>query len=270
MKKHISAAIAVAVTSIALPLAAQQDTQKEIERYRQMLADGNPAELLELRGEELWKKKRGSKNVSLEACDLGAGAGVVTNVNAILPRYFADVDRVMDLESRVVQCEVAIQGLKYEDLVKRPYSLNQAEPQTEHEALVAYVVGQSRGAKVNVPQTHPKERASYLRGEQIFFYKGGPYDFACATCHGVDGQRIRLQDLPNFQKADNAQRAFTTWPAYRVSQGAMRTMQWRLFDCFRQQRFPELAFLSPASIDLITYMGVKAKDGTMDTPAIKR
>ncbi len=111
---------------------------------------------------------------------------------------------------------------------------------------------------------------SFLRGEKMFFFKGGPYDFACATCHGVDGQRIRLQDLPNFQKADNAQRAFTTWPAYRVSQGAMRTMQWRLLDCFRQQRMPEMEFLSQASIDLITYMGVKAKDGTMDAPAIKR
>ena len=33
---------------------------------------------------------------------------------------------------------------------------------------------------------------------------------------------------------------------------------------------PELEFLSPASVDLITYMGVKAKDGTMDAPAIKR
>ena len=43
-------------------------------------------------------------------------------------------------------------------------------------------------------------------------------------------------------------------------------MQWRLLDCFRQQRMPELEFLSQASIDLITYMGVKAKDGTMDAP----
>ena len=48
------------------------------------------------------------------------------------------------------------------------------------------------------------------------------------------------------------------------------TMQWRLLDCFRQQRLPEMAFLSPASIDLITYMGVKGKDGIMDAPAIKR
>lgn len=265
---------AFAAIGVALPLAinvsAQQDTQKEIERYRQLLADGNPAELLEMRGEDLWKQKRGPKNVSLEACDLGLGAGKIGNVNALLPRYFADVDRVMDLESRIVHCQVTLQGFSLAELTKRPHSLAAAERQTDHEALTAYVVGQSRGAAVAVPQAHPKELESFARGEKIFYYKGGPYDFACATCHSVDGQRIRLQDLPNFQKADNAQRAFTTWPAYRVSQGAMRTMQWRLYDCFRQQRFPELAFLSQASIDLITYMGVKAKDGKMDSPAIKR
>ncbi len=261
--------IAALLATLALPLTAQ-DVQKQIDRYRELLADGNPAELVEGRGEDLWKQKRGPKNVSLEQCDLGAGPGVVKDVNARLPRYFADVDRVMDLESRIVHCQATLQGLAMDELTKRPYSLSAGERQTDHEALTAYVVGQSRGAKVNLPQSHPKEQESFLRGEKMFFFKGGPYDFACATCHGVDGQRIRLQDLPNFQKPDNAQRAFTTWPAYRVSQGAVRTMQWRLFDCFRQQRLPELAFLSPAAIDLITYMGVKAKDGTMDAPAIKR
>ncbi|TAG00048.1 MAG: sulfur oxidation c-type cytochrome SoxA [Betaproteobacteria bacterium] len=255
---------------MALNVGAQQDAQKEIERYRQLLADGNPAELLEMRGEDLWKQKRGPKNASLEACDLGLGAGKIANANALLPRYFADVDRVMDLESRIVHCQITLQGFTREELTKRPHSLTVAERQTDHEALTAYAVGLSRGAAVNLPQAHPKERESFLRGEKMFFFKGGPYDFSCATCHSVDGQRIRLQDLPNFQKPDNAQRAFTTWPAYRVSQGAMRTMQWRLYDCFRQQRFPELAFLSQASVDLITYMGVKAKDGKMDSPAIKR
>jgi len=41
-----------------------------IERYRQLLQDGNPAELYEARGEELWKRERGPKNASLERCDL--------------------------------------------------------------------------------------------------------------------------------------------------------------------------------------------------------
>ena len=45
----------------------------EIAKYRAALQDGNPAELWEARGEDLWKEPRGPKNVSLEHCDLGSG-----------------------------------------------------------------------------------------------------------------------------------------------------------------------------------------------------
>jgi hypothetical protein len=50
------------VLAVTLPCfsPAQQDTQKEIERYRQMLQESNPAELFEARGEELWKTRRGA------------------------------------------------------------------------------------------------------------------------------------------------------------------------------------------------------------------
>lgn len=248
---------------------AQTNTMEEIARYRQMLQDGNPAELLVVRGEELWKTPRGPSKVSLEKCDLGLGPGVVKGAYAQLPRYFADADQVLDFEGRLVHCMVALQGFKREDAVKSPYS-GTAQRQTDIESITAYVVEQSRGMKIDVPQDHPKEKAAFDRGKYLFYMRGGPYDFACSTCHGVDNQRIRLQDLPNFEKAEAAQRAFAQWPAYRVSQGALRTMQWRINDCFRQQRFPEPVFVSQATIDLITFLGVKAKGGTMESPSIKR
>ncbi|MEY4295061.1 MAG: SoxA protein, partial [Pseudomonadota bacterium] len=138
------------------------------------------------------------------------------------------------------------------------------------EDLIAYIYDESRDLMVNVPQNHAKEKEAFARGKKIFFFKGGPYDFSCASCHSEDGKRIRLQDLPNLTKSEPAKAAFTQWPAYRVSQGAVRTMQWRMYDCFRQQRFPEMTYLSPASVDLITFLGVNAKDGKMAAPAIKR
>jgi len=138
------------------------------------------------------------------------------------------------------------------------------------EDLVAYIYDESRDMTLHVPQLHPKEQAAYARGKKIFFFKGGPYDFSCATCHSQDGKRIRLQDIPNLTASGPAQAAFTQWPAYRVSQGALRTMQWRLYDCFRQQRLPELQYLSQASVDLITYLGVNADGGKMAAPGLKR
>lgn len=262
--------IAIGLSASALAGAQPKDaTEAEIEKYRQMLQDGNPAELVSLKGEGLWKKKQGPKQASLESCDLGLGPGVVKGANAQLPRYFADSDAVMDLETRIVHCMVAIQGLDRTKITARPYS-GAGQSATDMEALVAYVVEESRGMKINVPQQHQKEKEAFARGEKIFYFRGGPYDFSCASCHAVDNQRIRLQGLPNLTKTEPAQKAFASWPAYRVSQGALRTMQWRIYDCFRQQRFPELKYLSPASVDLITFLGVRANGGVMETPAIKR
>jgi sulfur-oxidizing protein SoxA len=246
-----------------------QSAADEIAKYRAMLADGNPAELVEGQGEVLWMSKRGPNNVSLEKCDFGKGPGIIKGAYAEMPRYFKDVDAVMDFESRLVHCMVSLQGLKREDVIKKPFS-SQGDRATELEALTAYAVAESRGTTINVSQNHPKEKEAFVRGQKAFFYRGGPFDFNCASCHSADGKRIRLQDLPNLLNSAQAQKAFATWPAYRVSQGAVRTMQWRLNDCFRQQRFPDLKYGSLTSVDLITFLGVMAKGGAMDAPALKR
>jgi sulfur-oxidizing protein SoxA len=243
--------------------------QDAINEYRQSLQDGNPADLNAARGEALWKTRRGPRNASLEQCDLGLGPGKVKGAAAQLPRHFADTNQVMDVEARLVHCMVTLQGLDRSVVTRAPFS-SEGQRATEIEDLVAYLYDESRDAVIKIPQTHPLEKAAYARGQQIFYFKGGPYDFSCAACHSEDGKRIRLQDLPNLTKPGPAQAAFSQWPAYRVSQGALRTMQWRLYDCFRQQRFPELTYLSPASIDLITFLGVNANGGKMAAPAIKR
>lgn len=269
MKRPSSHAIAILLAVACSPGYAQSNTQAEIERYRQMLQDGNPAELVVARGEDLWKQRRGPTNASLERCDLGKGPGVLKGAYAELPRYFADVDQVMDAETRLVHCMVTLQGFTRADVIKQPFS-REGERATDLESLTAFIVEESRGVTINVPQKHAKEIASAARGQKMFYFRGGPFDFSCASCHSEDGKRIRLQDLPNLTKKESSQRAFATWPAYRVSQGALRTMQWRMYDCFRQQRFPELQYTSQASIDLITFLGTMANGGKMDSPAIKR
>jgi sulfur-oxidizing protein SoxA len=244
------------------------DTIRKIEEYRQALADGNPAELGEARGEDLWKKKAGPRNVSLETCDLGKGPGVVAGAYAEMPRFFADAGRVMDLEARLVHCRMTIQGLTAAEAKARPFG--DGNNRADNEALVAYVTSESKGVKMNVSFDHPKVREAYALGKKMFYFRGGTHDFSCATCHSETGKRIRLQDLPNLTVAADAQRAYTTWPAYRVSQGELRTFQWRLFDCFRQQRFPALEFTSDASIALTTFLARNANGAEFNAPAIKR
>ncbi len=275
-KPNVSAKWSYAATYLILALSAQssfaqpKSASDAIADYRASLQDGNPADLNAARGEGLWKTKKGPQNLSLESCDMGLGVGKVKGVAALLPKYFADAGRVMDVESRLVHCMVTLQGAKPADFTARTAYSAEGAKSTLIEDLVAYVYDESREAVVNVPQSHALEKESYARGKAAFYFKGGPYDFSCASCHSEDSKRIRLQDLPNLTKPLPAQAAFTQWPAYRVSQGAVRTMQWRLYDCFRQQRFPELQYLSQTSVDLITFMGVNANGGKMAAPAIKR
>ena len=259
------------VAACALFPAAQvfsQSTLDEIAKYRQALQEGNPAELWEARGEALWKEKRGPKNASLEACDLGKGAGVVKGAYAQMPRYFGDADRVMDLETRLAHCMVSVQGMKPEDAIKRPYGAG--TNRSDFEALAAWITSESKGVTMNVALDHAKEKEAYRLGEKMFYFRGGSHDFACATCHGENGKRIRLQDLPNLTEKSGAQLGYTTWPAYRVSQGELRTFQWRLYDCFRQQRFPELKFTSEASVALTMFLARNANGAAFNAPAIKR
>ena len=93
---------------------------------------------------------------------------------------------------------------------------------------------------------------------------------ACASCHGENDKRIRLQDLPNLTKNPGDGVGVAAWPAYRVSNGQMWGMQQRLNDCYRQQRFPYPGFGSDATIALGVYLGVNSQGSASVAPAIKR
>jgi len=256
-----------AVCLVPLSAMAQKSTAEGIAEYRAMLADGNPAELYEARGEALWKQARGPKNASLAQCDLGKGPGVVKGAFVELPRYFADTGRVQDLESRLLTCMESLQGFSAEAIAKTPFGRDE---QKTMESLVAYISGESRGMKFNLPQAHAQEKLMYAVGKKVFYQRGGPYDFSCASCHGEDNKRVRLQDLPNLTKNPGAGDGFGAWPAYRVSSGDLWGMQRRLNDCYRQQRFPFPGYASDVTIALGVYMGVNGKGGVSTAPALKR
>lgn len=264
LKKTLLLAAAIAAAG---PVLAQKTATQSIEEYRAMLADGNPAELFEAKGEALWKQKRGPKNASLEACDLGQGPGVVKGAFVTLPRYFPDTKKVQDLETRLVTCMAQLQGFDAAQIAKTPFGKGE---QANVTALATWIAAESKGMRFDLPQSHPMERTFYETGKRIFFMRGGTHDFSCASCHGEDGKRIRLQDLPNLTKNPGDGVGFAAWPAYRVSNGEMWGMQLRLNDCFRQQRFPYPEFGADALTAISTYLGVNAKGAKSVAPAIKR
>ena len=246
---------------------AQKTSVQSIEEYRAMLQDGNPADLFEAKGEGLWKQKRGPKNASLEQCDLGKGPGVFKGAFLELPRYFADTNRVQDMESRLLTCMEVIQGFNAAEIASTPFGKGEQNNLT---ALATWLAAESKDGKFNLPKSHPQEKIAIEVGKRLFFQRGGPHDFSCASCHSRDGTRIRLQDLPNLTKNPGDGIGFAAWPAYRVSNGQMWGMQQRLNDCYRQQRFPYPGFGSEATIALSSYLGTIAEGAKSVAPAIKR
>ncbi|MFN3566880.1 MAG: sulfur oxidation c-type cytochrome SoxA [Burkholderiaceae bacterium] len=263
--------LATAALLAWIPIHAH--AQASVDEYRALLADkdANPAYLFIARGQELFKRKAGPKNASLERCDFGLGPGVLKGAYAQLPRYFADTGRVQDLESRLVTCMVELQGRDPAEIKRQPFSDHRRnENPTELEMLAVFVAAQSAGMKFAMPFAHPKEQEALRVGEALFYRRWGLMDFSCSTCHNESGKRIRLQSLMNKNDVKDVQSVMATWPTYRVSHGTVRTMQHRMWDCHWQMRLPDIDYGSPASVALIAYLTRRAEGGVIDVPGIKR
>ncbi|MDZ7812959.1 MAG: sulfur oxidation c-type cytochrome SoxA [Ideonella sp.] len=265
MKKTLVALCVALVTHAS----HAQDSDAEIAKYRAALQDGNPAELWELKGETLWKTKRGTKNVSLETCDLGKGPGKLDGVYAELPRFFADAGKVMDLEARLVYCMETIQGWD-----TKPYfnkgAFKGKGPGSDMAAIATFISAKSNGMVFKIDTSHPAVATAAKTGEELFWRRSGPFDFSCATCHAETGKRIRLQGLPNLLNKEGTASGVATWPAYRVSQGEVRTLQHRMWDCYWQMRQPDVQYTSEAVTALLTYMNVVGNGNEIKSPYIKR
>lgn len=250
---------------------AADATEQELAKYREMINDplANPAYFNVDRGAALWTLKRGAKGLSFEGCDLGEGPGKLEGAYARLPRYFADAGRVMDLEQRLLWCMEQVQGLETADVIARRF----AGPgvTSDMEDLAAFIANKSNGMRIEAQASRREEQELARVGGELFRRRAGPLDFSCATCHGEDGKRIRLQTLPNMSKAGkDAQGAVGTWPAYRVSQSQTRTLQHRLWDCYKQMRMPEPAYASEGITALELYLMGLGDGGTIEAPSIKR
>lgn len=236
---------------------------------RQMLAEDNPGELWIDKGKNLFYEKRGPKKASLEQCDFGMGPGKLEGAAAQLPRYFPDIAKVQDLESRLLTCMVQLQGFNREDIIKRAISPGGSSG-SDVEALALYITSRSNGMKVNVSLSHQQEYDTYKAGEYLFYRRSGQTDFGCVQCHGEADKRIRLQDLIHMTDKKGAQEVASTWPAYRGAHYVVRTMQWRLVDCFWQMRLPDLKYGSDVSIALTTYLNYQGNGAVIKVPGFKR
>ena len=153
------------------------------------------------------------------------------------------------------------------EIAKTPFGKGE---QANVTALATWIAAESKGLKFNLPQAHPQEREFVRSGQALFFMRGGPHDFSCASCHGEDGKRIRLQDLPNLTKNPGDGVGFA-----RLA-GLPRVQRPDVGHAAAPERLlPPAALPLPGSaatrlIALATYLGVNAKGAKSIAPAIKR
>lgn len=254
----------------AAAFAAPAWADNELDTYKKMLADpfANPGNLYVDEGEALWKKAAGPKNVSLEKCDLGLGAGVVKGAHAKMPRFFADAGRVMDTDTRIAWCREQLQGIPFADSAKTAFSARGKK--SDMELLTTYVANQSAGMPLSPQLSHEKEKEALAIGEALFFRRGSLLDYSCATCHGSSGMRIRLQPLAHLTENKAAGKVVGGWPVYRVSQESVRAMQNRMWDCHWQMRYPTIDFGSEATVALVMYLTKMGEGAPVTAPALAR
>jgi L-cysteine S-thiosulfotransferase len=218
-----------------------------------MMAD-NPAIWTAEEGEEIFHKPQGPKQVSLAGCDFGKGPGVLEGAYVELPRYFPDTGRVMDLETRLVHCQMTLQGYPADDnVIKQRHGSHSV-----HMKLQTYIASKSNGMAWNPPMSHPKEVEMRDVGEAIYYRRAGSFDFNCASCHGDTGKRIRASVLPNTGLPHEWTKAIS-WPAFRVGHDHTRSSQHRLNECYWQMRHAEPVAGSDVTIALISYWTDKAR-----------
>jgi sulfur-oxidizing protein SoxA len=269
MSGNRSSIAAIALACVSAVAFAQGSAGDPLAVGRKMLAEDNPGELWIDKGKQLFFEKRGPRNAALDQCDFGLGPGKLEGATTRLPRYFPDTDKVQDLESRLLTCMVQLQGFEREDIVKRAISPAGSNG-SDVEALAIYITSRSNGMKINIALSHQKEYDMYKAGEYLFYRRSGQTDFACVQCHGESNKRIRLQDLVNMTDKKQIQEVVATWPAYRGAHFVVRTMQWRLYDCFWQMRLPELIYASDTSIALTTYLHYQGNGAVIQVPGFKR
>ena len=269
LMRFAAGCVAGALLGLALPLCADTSAQgekalDEIHKYRQMLEEGNPAELAQREAGGSCGHARGAKQAHTRALRSWTGprqaGGSLRAAAALLRRYRQGAG--CGIATGDLHDDAA--GLSYEEATKGWY-----KPDSDIEALVTYVAGKSKGARIDVPAAHPKEAEMAAVGEAIFcalrsagfLLRHLPLArrigaFACKSCRIFTSRR----------RAN----AMTQWPAYRVSQGAVWTMERRLIDCIRQMRWPEPELSVGRLVALQVYLQKQANGGVMEAPGIKR
>ena len=166
----------------------------ESRKYREMLADGNPAELFEVKARPLWKKPRGPKNASPRTMRPGPRPGSWRRLRPVT-RYFKDTDKVMDVESPACPLHGQPAGLR--EGRRTTGSGSPPEKESELRPWRPSIGAKSNGMFRSTCRRPTPKKPRWPRWANTSSTAAAARRISPAICHGQDGKRIRLQELGN-------------------------------------------------------------------------
>lgn len=232
---------------------SMSDADKKM--YAELL-ESNPAEMDVAEGEQLFGELIGT-----------AGYAKMLGVKEKdLPKYIAGFPRYVEPAKKVVTIAQTVQ--------MAAASAGKPVPKLESAEMVkmsAYVKSLANGQKTSIDvkaNAHMKEMMTL--GQQVFEERRGGRGLSCNNCHSAEivGQRLRMQELPDLGAAKTA--AAGTWPAYRMTQSQMVTLDKRMQQCMKNALLAEIPLGSREIVALEVYVTNKTKGNPISIPSVKR
>lgn len=267
MRGIIFGTLVVAGAAAALGGQALSDHVKDVDKYtvgdrhsgyvyatpatRGMQDDdfSNPAFLWLEHGEEQWNKVDGKAGKSCASCHKDAATSMKT-VGATYPKYNAKLKKPINVEQRINICRT-------ENMKAKPYKYESRDML----GMTIYVKNQSRGTPMNV-SINGKMKPFYEAGKKFYEERRGQLDMACKHCH-VDnaGKRIRANLLSEGMS--------NGFPTYRLKWQKPGSLHRRFRGCNKQVRATPFKYGADEYVNLEVYLGGRAKDLPVETPAVR-
>lgn len=209
----------------------------------------NPAYLWLEYGEELWGKVDGEAGKSCGSCHKNAAVSM-KDVGATYPKYDTEEKKPLNVEQRINKCRS-----KY--MKAKPYKYESREML----GMTIYVKNQSRGKKMNV-KTDGVMKPFYEAGKKFYHQRRGQLDMACKNCH--------IDNAGNMIRANMLSEGMSNgFPTYRLKWQKPGSLHRRFRGCNSQVRAKPYAYGSDEYVNLEVYLGGRAKDLPVETPAVR-
>lgn len=219
-------------------------------------AEDNPGEIYLVKGEGHFSELGGS----LEdfASFLGTNEEKLGEVVATFPRYVEKLKSVVSLDQ-------AIQGYFSLKNIKAP-----ALKSDDMANLTLYIRAEANELPVAIDTSDKRVLAYVKKGEEVYKMPRGKRGLACYSCHTPQmvGMRLRMQELPDPN--DSTTKAAATWPAYRMMQSRIVTLQTRMQQCMKNSAQAVIPHGSEEIVALEAYLTSEVKGEEIAVPGLKR